>query len=73
MSGIRPLSEILKVDDGKDLLVVGDVPISGALLRAITEPTPEGVWFRIVRKIDGTLELKTNVSDEIDRANATVQ
>lgn len=46
-----PLSENLSID--ADIATVYGVKISGELLRTLGEPTPAGIWFRIVKTEDG--------------------
>ena len=52
------LSQNISADDASDQLTAYGVKISGEFLRAIVEPTADGVWFRIVRWKDGTVGIE---------------
>lgn len=64
-----PLSKNIVLDDAADVATVYGVRIHGNLLRTLGEPTPPGIWFRIV-KVEGetsTIE-QTNGIDELKKA-----
>lgn len=55
------LSENIRIDDANDLVLAYDGKISGALIRALVEPTAPslpGEWFRVVRTIDGVTTIE---------------
>jgi hypothetical protein len=58
------LSENVSLDDATDVATVYGVKISGALLRALGEPTPPGWWLRVIKVKDGvaTVEQRTEES-----------
>lgn len=57
-----PLSENISFEE-PDVAVVYGVKISGALLRALGSPTPEGIWIRVIKVADGcaTVEQRTDL------------
>lgn len=48
-----PLSENVSLDDQADVATIYGIKVSGELLRTIGEPTPPGIWFRVVNVEDG--------------------
>jgi len=58
-----PLSKNITLDDERDLATIYGVIVSGELLRTIGEPTPPGMWFRVIKVEDGvsTIETKYNM------------
>ena len=46
-----PLSQNIIIQDDPDILIAFGTKLSGELLRTLGEPTPPGIWFRVV-KID---------------------
>jgi hypothetical protein len=59
-----PLSWNVAFDDERDIATVYGVKISGALLRVFGEPTPPGVWIRVIKVEDGmaTIEQRTDLA-----------
>lgn len=47
-----PLSANIQVDDEADIATIYGVKIAGALLRVLGEPSPSGIWFRVI-KVEG--------------------
>lgn len=48
-----PLSERVLFDDQSDILMINDVKITGALLEALSTPTKDGLWFRVIKCENG--------------------
>lgn len=59
------LSDEIQIDDANDMLTVNGVKMSGALLRALTEPTAAGVWFRVVEKHGDHVHLEQRMLDTV--------
>ena len=55
------LSDNIEIDDEHDILTAYGNPMTGALLRALSAPTPDDVWFRIVKTSDGVCRVDTAV------------
>ncbi len=53
-----PLSENVAIGDDPDILIAYGTKISGELLRTLAEPTPPGIWFRIVKREDGVATIE---------------
>lgn len=55
-----PLSQNIVIQDDPDILIAYGTRLSGELLRTLGEPTPPGIWFRVVKSEDGvsTIEQK---------------
>jgi len=52
------LSESIAVDDERDLVIAFGVTMTGDLLRAFLEPTPQNIWFRVERSDEGVIYLE---------------
>jgi hypothetical protein len=61
-----PLSQNVKLDDERDIATIYGVKVSGELLRTLGEPTPAGIWFRVVKVEDGqsTIEQRRDARPE---------
>ena len=57
------LSDNLAVDDAQGVLTLFGVRIHADLLRALSEPTPRGLWFRVTKVVDGiaTIEARNDL------------
>ena len=58
------LSQNIAADDGQDVLTAYGVRISGELLRTLHQPTPPGVWFRVVNVENGLATIQTKREDQ---------
>lgn len=54
-----PLSQGIVVDDERDCVTVFGTQVSGLLFRTISEPTPPGMWFRVIRIENGAATIET--------------
>lgn len=59
----RPISEHVKCIDQQDCIEAYGVKISGQLLRALSQPSPKGLWFRIAETKDGVSRLEHAVME----------
>lgn len=52
------LSEALSINDVNNTLTIDGVTFTGDFLHFLTEPTPYGVWFRIVERRNGMVAIE---------------
>lgn len=53
-----PLSQNIVIQDDPDILIAYGTKLSGELLRTLGEPTPPGIWFRIVKIENGVAHVE---------------
>lgn len=59
----RKLSESIQIDDEADVLTAFGTKLSGELIRTLGEPTPPGIWFRIIKVENGLATIETKRED----------
>lgn len=54
------VSELVKIDDEGDCIIIAGARVSGDLFREFARPSPPGRWIRIVA-VDGVITIETMV------------
>ncbi len=60
----QKLSESIAIDDERGILDAFGQKMSAEFLKAFSEPTPDGVWFRIFKDEHGVLRIESNIGHE---------
>ena len=60
-----PISKNVVIEDDLDVLIAYGTKISGELLRTLGEPTPPGIWFRVVKRDEDGVAIVEQRRDEV--------
>lgn len=52
------LSDAISIDDESNTITAFGQRVSGQFLEAITHPTPDGIWLRVI-ELDGVVIMET--------------